>query len=70
MSLKTGNSGAAVTDLMGGQIQLYLGPAVEMVSIIESGRVKVLGVTTKERTVRFPNVHPINEIFPGYELLL
>ena len=62
--------GAAVTDLMGGQIQLYFGPTVEMVSIIESGRVKVLGVTTKERTVRFPNVQPINEIFPGYELLL
>lgn len=62
--------GAAVTDLMGGQIQLYFGPAVEMVSIIESGRVKVLGVTTKERTQRFPNVQPINELFPGYELLL
>jgi len=62
--------GAAVAALIAGQIEAYFGPAVEMLPIMESGRVKTLGVTTQERVARFPDIPAIAEIFPGYEVAL
>lgn len=62
--------GAAVADLLAGQIQAYFGGLVEVVSYIDAGKVRPLGITTKERSRRFPDVQAVNEVLPGYVLAL
>ncbi|HKX44895.1 MAG TPA: tripartite tricarboxylate transporter substrate binding protein [Burkholderiaceae bacterium] len=60
----------ANTDLMGGQVQAVFSPLVEVLSYIESGKLRALGVTTKGRSARLPNVPAIAEALPGFEVAL
>jgi tripartite-type tricarboxylate transporter receptor subunit TctC len=60
----------AVTDLMGGQIDMVFAPQVEVLPFIESKKLKPLGVTTATRSTALPDVPPIGEVLPGYETLL
>jgi len=62
--------GAASVAVLGGEIQAYFAPLAEVVGHIEAGSVKALGVTTRERSRRFPDVQAINEVLPGYEVVL
>jgi tripartite-type tricarboxylate transporter receptor subunit TctC len=60
--------GNAVTDLLGGQIQVLFMEYVSGSSHIEAGRVVPLGVTARERHKAWPQVPAIAEFYPGYEL--
>jgi tripartite-type tricarboxylate transporter receptor subunit TctC len=60
----------ANVDLLAGQIHLVVSPLVEVLSYIDSGKLKPLGVTTKSRTPRLANVPAIDEVLPGYEVVL
>lgn len=60
----------ANVDLLGGQIQAVFAPLVEVLPFIDSGKLRALGVTTKDRSPRLPNVPSINESLPGYEVVL
>jgi tripartite-type tricarboxylate transporter receptor subunit TctC len=53
--------------LLGGQIDLIIDGLAPQLGNIAEGRVRVLGVTTKERTAFLPNVPAVGEILPGYE---
>src|SRR5690606_25773926 len=46
----------AMTDLKGAQIDFLLGPLPTALHYVESGRVKALGVTTKQRASVLPDV--------------
>lgn len=60
----------ANTDLMGGQLQAVFAPLVEVLPFIEGGKLRALGVTTKVRAQRLPQVPAIGEALPGYEVAL
>jgi len=58
----------AMTDLIGGQVAAqFIGLPVAMPQIA-SGRLRALGVTSGKRAAAAPNVPPIGETLPGYEL--
>ncbi|QOL48973.1 Bug family tripartite tricarboxylate transporter substrate binding protein [Massilia litorea] len=62
-------SAPAVTDLMGGQVDIMFDSLSSAKPYVESGRLKALAVTTAKRSSVFPNVPTISESgLPGYEL--
>jgi len=62
-------SAPAVTDLMGGQVDVMFDSLSSAKPYVESGRLKALAVTTSKRSSVFPNVPTIAESgLPGYEL--
>jgi tripartite-type tricarboxylate transporter receptor subunit TctC len=56
----------AMTDLIGGQVQvLFIAPAVA-IEHIRAGKVHALAVTTASRSDVLPDVPPVAEFVPGY----
>jgi tripartite-type tricarboxylate transporter receptor subunit TctC len=56
---------AAVTDLVGGQVQVSVQSLPSSIGFIRSGRIKVLGVVNEKRLAALPNSAPIQETVPG-----
>jgi tripartite-type tricarboxylate transporter receptor subunit TctC len=62
-------SSPAVTDLMGGQVNMMFDSVSSAKPYIESGKLKALAVTTSKRSSIFPNVPTMAEAgLKGYEL--
>lgn len=62
-------SGPAVQDLMGGQVDLFITTPAGVVSQIQSGRLKGIAVTSKQRLSSMPNIPTAAESgLKGYEL--
>ena len=58
----------ALTDVMGGQVQFYLGTANALSPLIRQGRVRPLAVGSLKRMEQLPDVPTISEtILPGVE---
>jgi tripartite-type tricarboxylate transporter receptor subunit TctC len=57
----------ALTDLMGGQVQVYLSPLPESISTIKGGKLRALAVTTATRSEALPDIPTVGEFVPGYE---
>jgi tripartite-type tricarboxylate transporter receptor subunit TctC len=58
----------AVTDLMGGNIQIIFAPLIDALPFIKAGKVKPLGVTTLQAAPQIPQVPPIAQTLPGFEV--
>ena len=58
----------AVTDLMGGQVQVYFSPLPESISVIKGGKVSALAITTAKRSASLPDVPTVGESIPGFEV--
>lgn len=43
---------------------------VEVLPYIDSGKLRALAVTTKERSKRMPDLPAVNEVLPGFEVTL
>lgn len=60
--------GAAVTDLLAGQVSMYFGTTPSTLPFVQNGKLRALGVTTAKRTVAAPELPTIAEAgLPGYE---
>jgi len=59
-------SAMAITELMTGEIQLSCPPVAAMQPFLTNGKLRVLGVTTKEATALAPGYPPIAQALPGY----
>jgi tripartite-type tricarboxylate transporter receptor subunit TctC len=58
---------AAITDLMGGQIQLATPNLGGAIGFIREGKLRALAVTSRERSSQLPDVPAAAEIIPGFE---
>lgn len=54
-------AGPALTDLLGGQVDMMFGTAAAVTPLIHSGKLRALGVTTAQRSPAFPNIPTIAE---------
>jgi tripartite-type tricarboxylate transporter receptor subunit TctC len=59
----------ALTDLLAGQVHIYFGPLLASVDHIKTGRLRVLAVTSLQRSEILPDVPTVNESVPGYEAI-
>jgi len=57
----------AITDLLGGQIQVIFTTVASAASLVESGQLRAIAVTSAERSPAFPNLPTVSEAgVPGY----
>jgi tripartite-type tricarboxylate transporter receptor subunit TctC len=59
--------GPAVTDLLGGQVQVMFVTTVSSIEYIKTGRLRALAVTTATRLQTLPGIPTMGEFLPGYE---
>jgi tripartite-type tricarboxylate transporter receptor subunit TctC len=59
--------GPALTDLLGGQVQVYFPTTVSSIGYIRAGRLRALAVTTATRSDALPDIPTVAEFLPGYE---
>ena len=57
----------AVTDLVGGHLQVIFCPVSEAIEHIKSGKLRALAVTTAGRLDVFPDIPTVGDFVPGYE---
>jgi tripartite-type tricarboxylate transporter receptor subunit TctC len=60
-------SAPGLTDVMSGQIQGMFDNVTSSFEFVRNGKLRALGVTTKERSEILPDVPPIADTLPGYE---
>jgi tripartite-type tricarboxylate transporter receptor subunit TctC len=61
------SAGPALTDLLGGQVQVMFASTVSSIGYIRAGRLRALAVTTATRREALPDVPTMAEFLPGYE---
>jgi len=59
----------AIGDLLGGQIQFVTPNLAAAIAFVRQGRLRALGVTSKQRSAQLPDVPAIAETLPGFENL-
>jgi tripartite-type tricarboxylate transporter receptor subunit TctC len=59
--------GPALTDLLGGRVQVMFNPMPSSIETIRASKVRALAVTTATRSEVLPNVPTVAEFVPGYE---
>jgi tripartite-type tricarboxylate transporter receptor subunit TctC len=60
-------SAPALTDLMGGQVQVMFDVLPGSLAHVQAGHVRALAVTTRERADSMPDVPTVADTVPGYE---
>jgi tripartite-type tricarboxylate transporter receptor subunit TctC len=57
----------AITDMLGGQVQVIFDNMPSIIQHIRAGSLRALGVTTAARSPLLPDVATVAETVPGYE---
>jgi tripartite-type tricarboxylate transporter receptor subunit TctC len=58
----------AITDLLGGQLQVYFGSLPGTIEHIRAGRLRALAVTSATPSALLPDIPTIADFVPGYEV--
>ena len=61
------SAGPAITDLLGGQVQVMFPTTVSSIGYIRAGRLRALAVTAATRSDALPSIPTVAEFVPGYE---
>jgi tripartite-type tricarboxylate transporter receptor subunit TctC len=61
-------AGPAMTDLLGGQVDMIFGTAAAVSTFVDSGKMRALGVTTPQPSPAFKGVPAIADTVPGYQV--
>ena len=64
------STGAAMGDLLSGQVPVIVGSLLPVVPHIGSGRLRALAVTTEKRWYSLPKIPTVGETVPGYQVEL
>jgi tripartite-type tricarboxylate transporter receptor subunit TctC len=62
-------SAPALTDLLGGQVQVMFDLISSSIGYLRAGKLRALAVTTGTRSDALPNVPTVEEFVPGYEAI-
>jgi tripartite-type tricarboxylate transporter receptor subunit TctC len=57
----------ALTDLLGGQVQLLFANPTQSIQHIGAGKLRALAITTATRSEALPDIPTVGESVPGYE---
>ena len=57
----------ALTDLMGGQVQVMFGDLASSLEYVRGGKLRALAVSTASRSDALPDIPPLSDFVPGYE---
>ena len=60
------SASASLTDVVSGQVPLSFQSMPSAISMVKSGKVRVIGVATKKRVPALPDVPTIGETLPGF----
>jgi tripartite-type tricarboxylate transporter receptor subunit TctC len=59
--------GLALTDLLGGQVQVMFSASIVSLESVKAGKLRALGVTTSTRLDAMPDIPTVSEFVPGFE---
>jgi tripartite-type tricarboxylate transporter receptor subunit TctC len=59
--------GPALTDLLGGQVQVYFAGILSSIQYVRAAKLRALAVTTATRSEALPDVPTLSEFVPNYE---
>src|SRR5580693_1168610 len=59
--------GNPIPDVIGGQVDCFIGPVQSALEFIRTGKLRALGLTTAQRFDGLPDVPPIADVLPDYE---
>src|SRR5260370_10773937 len=57
----------ALTDLLGGQVQLYFAGIPSSIQYVRAGKLRALAVTTATRSEALPHVPTLSDLLPGHD---
>ena len=60
-------NGPALTDLLGGQVQIMFDTMPAAIGYVRAGQLRALAVTTATRSEALPDIPTVGEYVPGYE---
>ena len=59
--------GAAMADLLSGQLQAYVGAMTSSLEYVKAGSLRALAVTTATRSEALPEISTVSDFVPGFE---
>jgi tripartite-type tricarboxylate transporter receptor subunit TctC len=59
-------AGPAITDLLGGQVDMIFGTAAAVSNMVDNGKLRALAVTTSQPSAAFKGVPTVGAAVPGY----
>jgi tripartite-type tricarboxylate transporter receptor subunit TctC len=57
----------ALTDLLGGQVQVFFAPLAASIEYVRTGQLRALAVTAATRSQALPDIPTVDDFVPGYE---